>query len=141
MGVAARLHPEPAIWGGRQVGGHDHRRAPIEGKRRLQHAPEPNRHEPCESSLVGPDEQINGIAPVFGRPPSGVRFARHCVAQRLSLGAAFVRGESPRFIARGAIPAAGNVRMLGHFSRLLSCRSRKTTSQEHPGRGDFFSLQ
>ena len=76
VGVAAQLHGDPGHRGGRQVGRHDQRGAPVERERRDQHPPVADRDQlgyPARRLLFEQRDRIGAVR--RGLPPSVARTA------------------------------------------------------------------
>ena len=73
--------PAGRRWGCLQVGGHDLGRAPVEGERRDQHAPVPDRDQVGLPGAILLLEQPDRVGPVSGRHPAGVAGQRRPVAR------------------------------------------------------------
>src|SRR5580693_9022873 len=116
MGVPAQLHGDPGHRGGRQVGRHDQRPAPVERERRGQHPPVADRDQlryPGGRLLF---QQRDRIGAIGGRLPPSVTRPRRLLA----------RGPAPRdsLIHRQVLaPPRGRERPCG-FDRHAAARAR-----------------
>ncbi len=84
VGVAADLGGDPRPGRAGQVGGHDERRAPVEGERRHQHPAVADRHQlghPGHGLLF---QQRHRVRPVRARGEAGMARPGHLAARRLA---------------------------------------------------------
>ena len=84
MTVATGLDPDAGAGRGREVVGHECRRAPHKGKRTVQHAAIANGQELWQAALARLFEYRDGVAAVGGLQPGGMTASRHTLTQRLT---------------------------------------------------------
>jgi len=84
VGVPARLHPEIGAWRGGEVGGHDRRRAAVEGERRGEHAAVAKRDQIGHPIRGLAFEHLDRIWTVRRRLPVAVARAGRAFARRLA---------------------------------------------------------
>ncbi len=77
VGVAARLHPQPAVGRDREVGGHDHRGAAVEGERRRQHPLVAEGDEIRDAGRLLRGQERRRVGTIGPGRPLAVRGARH----------------------------------------------------------------
>ena len=117
MGVPAELHDEAGRRRRPEVDRHEVRGAAIERERRLEHAADPDGHEPLLASAVAGADHLDRVRTVVGGSPSSVRRSRHAPSQRLAHGFAFLtRRDRPADVA-GALD--GNEGCVCHRSEVM----------------------
>ncbi len=89
VSVPAELSLEARARHRRQIGRHDSGRSSVEGERRDEHPPVPDRNQRRRSLRVLALERLHGIGPVGGRFPLPLclspQAGPHCLSRRLSL--------------------------------------------------------
>ena len=94
VSVAAELHRDPRPRGGRQIGRHDQRGAPVERERRHQHPPVPDRDKFGDAGRGLLLEQLDGVGAVRPRLQSACAGSRSRRPGLLATRSALLDGQA-----------------------------------------------